>query len=202
MSSVVEFIPIAGLIKCRITAVGVNNNATLMNIFNFHSDAPVDHAAVDNIAGIVTAWVNNHYSGQVSEFVRFTNVEAWSGEDQFGPLTSITLDQVGTAVSASTQVDYAWAPLIGLKTGTRGRFATGKWYAFTPVLETMLIGHYASTHMDGLVGIAGQLLDAASTANLPWSVASETRLQTYPITGFKPSNRLTEQTRRRPDFGR
>jgi len=202
MSSVVEFIPITGLIKCRITAVGVDNNATLMNIFNFHTDGAVDTAAVTSVAGIVSSWVTNHYTGQVSEFVRFVNVEAWSGEDQFGPLKSIVLDSVGTAVSASEQIDYAWAPLIGLKTGTRGRFATGKWYAFTPVLETMLIGHYASTHMDGLVAIAGNLMDAAATANLPWCVASETRLQCYPINGFKPSNRLTEQTRRRPDFGR
>lgn len=202
MSSVVEFIPIEGLIRCRITAVGVGVNCTLMNLFNFHTDTGVDATAVGSVANIVKSWVQNHYTGQVSEFVRFVNVEAWSGEEQFGPLTSLAMDEVGTAVSASTQIDYAWAPLVGLKTSTRGRFASGKWYAFAPALETMLNSHYASTHMDGLVGIADQLRDTAASANLPWVVASETRLATYPITGFKASQRLTEQTRRRPDFGR
>ena len=127
MSSVVEFIPIPGLIKCRITAVGVNKNATLMNIFNFAAAVTPDASHVDAVANVVAAWVGNHYKDQVSEFVRFTNVEAWSGEEQFGPLTSINMDQVGTAISSSTIVDYAWAPMIGLKTGTRGRFASGKW---------------------------------------------------------------------------
>jgi hypothetical protein len=202
MSSVVEFIPIEGLIRCRITAVGVNKNATLMNLFNFHTDGPVDLAVVTSVAGTVFDWVRNHYTGQVSEFIRFTNVECWSGEEQFGPLVSRNMDDVGTAVSASTIVDYAWAPLIGLKTVTRGRFATGKWYAFTPVLETVQISNYDPIHMDGLVSIAQSLLDSANTAGTPWVVASETRLATFPITGFKPSPRLTEQTRRRPDFGR
>jgi hypothetical protein len=202
MSSVVEFIPIPGLVKCRITAVGVDVNCTLMNIFNFHTDLPVDGGIVSGVADMVKSWVHNHYTGQVSEFVRFSNVEAWSGEEQFGPLVSLSMDEVGTAVSASTQIDYAWAPLIGLKTDTRGRFATGKWYAFAPALETMLNNHYASTHMDGLVSIAGQLLTAANDNATPWVVASETRIHCYPITGFKPSPRLTEQTRRRPDFGR
>jgi hypothetical protein len=202
VSSVVEFIPIPGLIKCRITAVGVSKNATLMNIFNFAAASIPDASHVDSVANIVAAWVGNHYKAQVSEFVRFTNVEAWSGEEQFGPLTSINMDQVGTAVSSSTIVDYAWAPMIGLKTGTRGRFASGKWYAFTPVLETIEIGNYAPSHLDGLVAAAGFLLADAADALVPWCVASETRLATYPITGFKPTARLTEQTRRRPDFGR
>lgn len=202
MSSVIEFIPIQGLIKVRITAVGVGHNATLMNIFNFHSVTTPDVATVDSVATLVASWVTNHYTGQVSEFVRFTSVEAWSGEEQFGPMATVTLDDVGTGISASTIVDYAWAPLIGLKTTNRGRFATGKWYAFTPVLETVQIGNYDPTHMAGLVSIANQLLTAASENNTPWVVASETRLSTYPITEFKPSARLTEQTRRRPDFGR
>lgn len=202
MSSVVEFIPITGLIKCRITAVGVNNNATLMNIFNFHTTGAVDAAAVDAVKGIVSSWVTNHYTGQVCPYVRFTNVEAWSGEDQFGPLSSQNLDALGTAVTTHSHVDYAWAPLIGLKTGTRGRFASGKWYAFTPVFETINEGFYDPTHMDGLVAVANYLKTAASDNNLPWVVASETRLATYPIIDFKPSTRLTEQTRRRPDFGR
>ena len=202
MSSVVEFIPIEGLIRSRITAVGVDRNCTLMNLFNFHTTGVVDAAAVGAVAGIVASWVQNHYKGQVSEFVRFTTVEAWSGEDQFGPMATQLVDEVGTAVSASTQIDYAWAPMIGLKTGQRGRHATGKWYAFTPVLETMEVGKYADSHMEGLVAIGTQLLTAASEANLPWCVASETRLECYPIQSFKPSARLTEQTRRRPDFGR
>lgn len=202
MSSVVEFIPIAGLIRARITAVGVGHNATLMNLFNFASAGVVDAASVASVATMLASWVTNHYTGQVSEFVRFTTVEAWSGELQFGPMHTVTMDAVGTAVSASTIVDYAWAPLIGLKTGTRGRFATGKWYAFTPVLETVQIGNYDPTHMDGLKSIGAQLLTAASDNNTPWCVASETRLATYPIVELKPSARLTEQTRRRPDFGR
>lgn len=202
MTSVVEFIPITGLIRCRITAVGVSKNATLMNLFNFHTDGAVDAETVNSVAVLVHDWCEDHYAGQVSEFVRFTNVEAWSGEDQFGPLRSIALDTVGRAVSTSVIVDYAWAPLIGLKTGTRGRFATGKWYAFTPVLETVEISNYASSHMDGLMSLGNLLVAGASANHTPWVVASETRLHTYQITGFKPSTRLTEQTRRRPDFGR
>jgi hypothetical protein len=202
MSSVVEFIPIAGLIKVRITAVGVGHNATLMNIFNFKAATTPDAATVASVAGLVQAWIVNTYSGQVSEFVRFTSVEAWSGEEQFGPAHTIAMNELGSAISSSTIVDYAWAPLIGLKTGTRGRFATGKWYAFTPVLETVQIGNYDPTHMAGLVAAAAQLLSHASDNNTPWVVASETRLNTYQINEFKPSARLTEQTRRRPDFGR
>lgn len=202
MSSVVEFIPIAGLIKVRITAVGVHHNATLMNIFNFKSATTPDAATVLSVATLVQAWIVNTYSGQVSEFVRFTSVDAWSGEEQFGPAHTIPMNEVGSAVSSSTIVDYAWAPLIGLKTGTRGRFATGKWYAFCPVLETVQIGNYDPTHMAGLVAAAAQLLSHASDNNTPWVVASETRLNTYQINEFKPSARLTEQTRRRPDFGR
>jgi len=202
MASVVEFIPITGLIRARITAVGVGHNATLMNLFNFAAAGIVDAASVASVATMLASWVTNHYKGQVSEFVRFTSVEAWSGELQFGPMSTAYLDDVGTAISSSTIIDYAWAPLIGLKTGTRGRFATGKWYAFTPVLVTVQIGNYDPTHLDGLVSIAEQLLTAAGENNTPWCVASETRLSTFPITDFKPSPRLTEQTRRRPDFGR
>lgn len=202
MSSVVEFIPIPGLIRCRITAVGVDVNCTLMNLFNFATTGPVDEATVNAVATMVLAWVGNHYTGQVSNQVRFVNVEAWSGEEQFGPLVSLPTDQLGSAVSTAPHVDFAWAPLIGLKTDTRGRFASGKWYAFTPVAEVMLGNHYSQLHLDGLVAIATQLKTAASDQNTPWVVASETRLATFPITGFKASQRLTEQTRRRPDFGR
>jgi hypothetical protein len=202
MASVVEFIPIPQLVRARITAVAKDYNATMMNLFNFdvgHAVSPADVAAV---AALLDSWVNNHYTGQVCSQVHFTTIDAWDGSDQFGAAASSLVDADGTGVSVLASLDFAWAPLVTLKTNHRGRAGTGGWYAFTPVTEAVNPNNYEASHMAGLVSIAGQLKDAATTAGITWVVASESRLALYPIMSFKPTSRLTMQTRRRPDFGR
>jgi hypothetical protein len=203
MSSVVEFIPIPGLVRTRLTAVGVGYNCTLMHLLNFDAGVNVLPTDITSVLNIIYSWVTNHYIGQINQKVRFVSIEAWDGGDQFGAAGSRNFSDVfGTAVSEFDFVDYAKAPRIGLKTGARGRAATGAIYCFPPVQEAIQPQAYATDHMDGLVAALGYLQTAANSAAYPWVVASESRLAKYPIIGFKPTVRLTEQTRRRPDFGR
>jgi len=202
MASVVEFIPIPQLVRCRLTAHAVGYNATLMHLLNFQAPATPTAADCEQVCNVVSQWVNDSYRAQVSNQVNFATAEAWSGEEQFGPAATNVIDLDGSAVSTELFVDFAWAPRIGLKTAHRGRAATGAIYMFPPTQESVEPNAYSPVHLAGLVTSCEWLLSHALSAALPWVVASESRLTLFPILSFKPTARLTMQTRRRPDFGR
>jgi hypothetical protein len=202
MASVIEFIPIPRLVRCRLTAHAIGYNATLMHLLNFEAPGTPTAADCESVNNVVGQWVLDSYKAQVSNQVNFATVESWSGEDQFGPAATNVIDQDGSAISSEMYVDYAWAPRIGLKTANRGRAATGAIYMFPPVQEAVNPNSYSPVHLSGLVASCQWLLDHALSAAMPWVVASESRLTLYPILSFKPTARLTMQTRRRPDFGR
>lgn len=202
MASVVEFIPIAQLVRARITGVAVDFNATMMNLVNFDVGHAVTAGDVAGVATMLHDWVTSNYVPQVCSQVRFTTVDTWDGSDQFGPASSALVDTVGTGVSVLASLDFAWAPLVTLKTAHRGRAGTGGFYAFTPVTEAVNPNNYEASHMAGLVAALDSLRTRASALGFTWVVASESRLALYPIVSFKPTQRLTMQTRRRPDFGR
>lgn len=193
------FIPIPFCIAVRINAHFEAYPNVMNHVIHFRSENtdPSESECAD-VATMVSGWLAANYAVNISSDWTLDSVEAWSANSQTGAYALVSEPCPGQQ-SATTQPDAA--PLVLLKTGTRGRSYTGRFYALAPDSNSIGQTQYTSTVLNGHIAAFEGLIALANTAGYPLVVASPTHALITNVTAITASQRLTKQTRRRLGFG-
>lgn len=193
------FVAVANCIGARINAHFDAYPAVMNNVMHFYTASAVPSTAdCLAVATLVATWVTSKYVGILANNWTIDSVEAWGDDSPTGAYALVAVGSIGL-MGPTSQPDAA--PLALLKTSTRGRSTSGRFYCLAPQDAEILKTQYAAAHQLDVIAALESLKGDSTIAGFPLAVKSETLMQTKDVQSVRHSARLTKQERRRLGFG-